>query len=408
MREQLITPISSERTFLRPRATRGLAWAAWGVCILLILSALTIWFLGGGNLLLHASVLFISIAFACFGTVGALIALQRPKNTIGWIFCLVGIGTGITDFSGAYTSFGTAHGHVLLPGSGIVSWLGNTIWPLNWGLMLVFLPLLFPNGHLLTRHWRIVSWLAAMMILLSMLISQLAHFGPASSASSWSDLGSLINLLELPLTIAALISLILRFRRARERERQQIKWLTYGTTIMATLIVGGVLLLPDPNGLFQLIFPVAIICLPLSIGISILRHRLYDIDVLINRTLVYGTLTALLALIYFGLIFALQDLLGGIIKSNNDVAIVISTLSIAALFQPLRTRIQRVIDRRFYRQKYDAARTLAAFSATLRDEVDLHQLREHLLTVVEKTVQPTHVSLWLRRDEQRRTPHTGV
>ena len=408
MREQLITPLSSERTFLSPRATRSLAWAAWGICILLIFSALTIWFLGGGNPLQHASVLLISIAFACFGTVGALIALQRPKNTIGWIFCLVGIGTGITDFSGAYTSFGTAHGHVLLPGSGIVSWLGDTIWPLNWGLMLVFLPLLFPNGQLLTRHWRIVSWLAAMMILLSMLISQLAHFGPASSASSWSDLGSLINLLELPLTIAALISLILRFRRARERERQQIKWLTYGTTIMATLIVGGVLLLPDPNGLFQLIFPVAIICLPLSIGISILRHQLYNIDVLINRTLVYATLTALLALIYFGLIFALQDLLGGIIKSNNDVVIVISTLSIAALFQPLRARIQRVIDRRFYRQKYDAARTLAAFSATLRDEVDLHQLREHLVTVVEETVQPTHVSLWLSKGEHRRTPNAGV
>jgi K+-sensing histidine kinase KdpD len=177
---------------------------------------------------------------------------------------------------------------------------------------------------------------------------------------------------------------------------------------MATLIVGGVLLLPDPNGLFQLIFPVAIICLPLSIGISILRHQLYNIDVLINRTLVYATLTALLALIYFGLIFALQDLLGGIIKSNNDVVIVISTLSIAALFQPLRARIQRVIDRRFYRQKYDAARTLAAFSATLRDEVDLHQLREHLVTVVEETVQPTHVSLWLSKGEHRRTPNAGV
>ncbi|GAC1350860.1 MAG: hypothetical protein NVSMB27_37450 [Ktedonobacteraceae bacterium] len=374
----------------------------------MILGALTIWFLGGGNLLQHASVLSISIAFACFGTVGSLIALQRLKNTIGWIFCLVGIGTGITDFSGAYTSFGTAHGHILLPGSGIFNWLGDTIWPLNWGLMLVFLPLLFPNGHLLTRRWRFVSWLAAIMIVLSILTSQLAYLGPTSPASSWSDQGSLINLLELPLTIAALISLVLRFRRAKERERQQIKWLAYGTTIMVTLIVGGVLLLPDPNGLFQLIFPVAIICLPLSIGISILRHRLYDIDVLINRTLVYATLTALLALIYFGLIFASQDLLGEIIKSNNDVAIVISTLSIAALFRPLRARIQRIIDRRFYRQKYDATRTLAAFSAALRDEVDLHQLREHLLTVVEETVQPTHVSLWVRKEEKRRSPLTDV
>jgi hypothetical protein len=400
--------MTSERTILSASTARGLAWAAWCVCIILILSALTIWFWGGGDLLQHSSVLFISIAFACFGTVGALIALQRPKNTIGWIFCIVGIGTGITDFSGAYTTFGAGHGHVLLPGSGIVNWLGGTIWPLNWGLMLVFLPLLFPNGHLLTRRWRIVSWLAAMLILLSVLIAQLEQFGPASSASSWSDLSSNINLFELPLAIAALVSLVLRFRRARERERQQIKWLTYGTTIMVTLIVGAVLILQDPNGLYQLIFPVAIACLPLSIGISILRYRLYDIDILINRTLVYGILTALLALIYFGLIFALQGLFRGIISSNNNVAIVISTLSIAALFQPLRARIQRVIDRRFYRRKYDAARTLAAFSATLRDEVDLHQLREHLVTVVEETMQPTHVSLWLRKDEQGRTPIIDV
>jgi hypothetical protein len=297
---------------------------------------------------------------------------------------------------------------VFLPGSGIFNWLGDTIWPLNWGLMLVFLPLLFPNGHLLTRRWRIVSRMAAIMILLSLLTSQLAYLGPASSVSSLSDLGGLINLLELPLTIAALVSLILRFRRARERERQQIKWLAYGTTIMVTLIVGGVLLLPAASGLFQLIFSVAIICLPLSIGISILLHQLYDINVLINRTLVYGTLTALLALIYFGLIFALQSLLRGIINTNNEVAIVISTLSIAALFQPLRTRIQRIIDRRFYRRKYDATRTLAAFSATLRDEVDLHQLREHLLTVVEETMQPTHASLWLSKGEHRRTPNAGV
>src|SRR6266702_3918173 len=248
MHERIITPMTRARTPLSSRAVRGLVWVAWGACLLLILSALIIWFLDGGNLLQHLSSLLISIAFACFGTVGALIASQRPKNTIGWIFCIVGIGTGMTDFSGAYASFGTTHGHVLLPGSGIVNWLGDTIWPFNWGLMLVFLPLLFPNGHILTRRWRIVSWLAAMMILLSVLTSQLAHFGPASTASSWSDLGSIISLLALPLAIAALVSLVLRFRRAGERERQQIKWLTYGTAMMATLIVGGVLLLPDPNG----------------------------------------------------------------------------------------------------------------------------------------------------------------
>jgi hypothetical protein len=147
-------------------------------------------------------------------------------------------------------------------------------------------------------------------------------------------------------------------------------------------------------------FHVAVLLIPLSIGFSILRYRLYDIDVLINRTLVYGSLTALLALLYFGLIVALQSLFQGLFKQNNAVAIVVSTLFIFALFQPLRRRIQAIIDRRFYRRKYDAAKTLEAFSATLRNEVDLSQLREHLVAVVEETMQPTFVSLWLRPTQQ--------
>ena len=163
-----------------------------------------------------------------------------------------------------------------------------------------------------------------------------------------------------------------------------------------------------PQEVWIIIWPIVLLLIPLSIVFSILRYRLYDIDVLINRTLVYGSLTALLALLYFGLIFVLQSLFQGMFHQNNAVAIVVSTLVIAALFQPLRRRLQALIDRRFYRRKYDAARTLAAFSTTLRNEVDLTQLSEHLLAVVQETMQPAHISLWLRKTERERKPNPNA
>jgi asparagine N-glycosylation enzyme membrane subunit Stt3 len=210
-------------------------------------------------------------------------------------------------------------------------------------LLLVFLPLLFPDGRLLTRHWRIVGWLAAVLALLSMLagwlsLTNVEVFGKGMSADFWSSLSDTFNLLELPLTVAALVSLILRFMRAKERERQQIKWLTYGTAILAVLIIGSIFVLNDPNSpIYALIFDLAILLLPLSIGISILRNQLYDIDRLINRTLVYGSLTVSLALVYAGLVVGLQSLAhlftGQV--SQFPIVIVASTLAIVALFQPL-------------------------------------------------------------------------
>jgi hypothetical protein len=388
-----------------PGMAQRLAWIAWGICVSLILAATVIWFLEGGNLLQHAHIIFTGIAFGLFGTVGALIVWQRPRNTIGWILCTVGIGTGMTDFSGAYAAYGMVKGHLPLPGTGVFNWLGNTVWPINWVLLLVFLPLLFPDGRLLTQRWSIVGWLAAVLAFLSMLASWLSLanldlFGKVIPSDFWSSLSVNFNLLVLPLTIAALISLVLRFIRAKERERQQIKWITYGTAIMAVLIIGSFFVLNNPDSPTSgLIFGLAIMLLPLSIGISILRNQLYDIDRLINRTLVYGTLTVILAAVYVGLVIGLQALLRGLISQDNSVAIVISTLAIAALFQPLRRRIQRIIDLRFYRSKYDAAKTVAAFSATLRQEVDLDQLREQLLAVVQETMQPAPVSLWLRPPE---------
>jgi len=194
-------------------------------------------------------------------------------------------------------------------------------------------------------------------------------------------------------------------------QRQQTKWVVYSLAVTFILVIGLF-------GIPSLIFPVLVqngslfssvasfvanalfILLPISFGVAILRYRLWDVDVLINRTLVYGTLTVILTVVYVGLVIGLQALLHGIISQDNSVAIVVSTLVIAAFFQPLRKRIQKVIDRRFYRRKYDANKIIAAFSATLRGEVELTHLSEGLVAVVEETMQPAHVSLWLPKPQQ--------
>jgi hypothetical protein len=265
---------------------------------------------------------------------------------------------------------------------------------------------LFPNGRLVPR-WMGLFLLFAMISIVSTVIPPTLRFGP----SNLSDL--LGGLLTVVSVVSIIFSQIYRYRRVSTRvERQQTRWVVSGIIIV---LIGVFVVLPIVDNLFptlnqpnvpssqifgQLDYPLLLLSLPLSIGIAILRYRLWDIDRIINRTLVYGILTIILALVYFGLIFALQFLLSGIISQNNDVAIVVSTLIIAALFQPLRHRIQRIIDRRFYRSKYDAAKIIANFSSTLREEVDLDTLSEHLVAVVQETMQPAHVSLWLRKPER--------
>jgi hypothetical protein len=265
---------------------------------------------------------------------------------------------------------------------------------------------LFPNGRFVPRWTR---WI----VILGIGVSIFFIFFPSATQSVIS------GILYFSVLLGLVIAQVYRYRRvSTPAQRQQTKWVVYSLAVTFILVIGLF-------GIPSLIFPVLVqngslfssvasfvanalfILLPISFGVAILRYRLWDVDVLINRTLVYGTLTGLLALVYFGLIIGLQYLLRGLINQTNDVAIVISTLAIAALFQPLRRRIQSMIDRRFYRRKYDAVKTLAAFSAPLRNEVDLNQLREQLVAVVEETMQPTFVSLWLRpptHDGKQRAP----
>ena len=270
--------------------------------------------------------------------------------------------------------------------------------------MLVFL--LFPSGQFVPSFTR---WIFIVLLVGQVLLT----FFPQASFTRSAPVIPLVWLVFLcELAIAALVQLY-RYRRvSRPRERQQTKWVVFGfacSTTVGILVTVPPLMFPvlaSPGSLYPLAYNqvgfLLTLSLPFSFGFAMLHSRLWDIDIIINRTLVYGALTVILTTVYVGLVIGLQTLLRGIISQDNSIAIVISTLAIAALFQPLRRRIQQLIDRRFYRSKYDAAKTVAAFSATLRNEVDLDQLREQLLAVVQETMQPTHVSLWLRPPEHGR------
>ena len=329
--------------------------------------------------------------------VSTLIIWRRPDDRIAFIVALMLVTLGPIIV-------------VADPPAASPWWVPNACLTFLTGFLLVLVFLLFPTGQFVP-HW--MRW-----TLVVFLVGDISSFFPDTPLLpnvSVSQPGWLVVVGELT-TVAA--AQLYRYRRVSSpRERQQTKWVVFGlavpiTVYMLLTVLGlffpmlaqrsPLLLLASNEAGFTL--PLFI---PLSFGFAMLRSRLWEIDVLINRTLVYGTLTVILTAVYVGLVIGLQALLRGIISQDNGVAIVISTLVIAALFQPLRHRIQRVIDRRFYRSKYDAVKTVAAFSATLRQEVDLDQLREHLLAVVQETMQPAHVSLWLR-PPQRTSDHRAV
>jgi hypothetical protein len=344
---------------------------------------------------------FFAIISAISCAVGFIIFWRRSDDWLALLAAFFLVMSNITPSSSnpAY-ALALAYPVFALPFS-LVSFLGQVS-------PLVFF-LLFPNGRLVPRWMGLILPLVIIWAFLNSFPSPTSPFD--TNWPRWLYLP-----VNLELLVALIYSQIYRYRRiSTPVQRQQTKWIVLGVTVVVGFYIGIYVIsllfpsLQNPNSLGEVIgsivfldilFPVVLLLIPLSIGFSILRYRLYDIDVLINRTLVYGSLTALLALLYFGLIFALQSLFQGMFHQNNAVAIVVSTLAIAALFQPLRRRIQAIIDRRFYRRKYDAAKTVEAFSATLRNEVDLSQLSENLLAVVQETMQPAHVSLWLRKPQQ--------
>lgn len=362
-------------------------------------------------------------AFFAFPVVGALIVTQRPSNTVGWIFCAIGLGTAFTSFSAAYVQHALATNAGGAFAFGLIDAVGTAVWSLNLGLGLLLLSA-FPDGKPLPGAWRLAFWVDVVTVA-AVVLADLVHPGPleanglAVNPLGIAVLGPVLpaidtagHLLFIPLVLVAVASVIVRFRRAAGTQQSQIKWFAYGSGLLV-LIIAITVIASDaltPSGqvssnsvLSNVGFSLAFVMLPAGAGIAVLRYRLYDIDVLINRTLVYGSLTLALAAVYFGSVAAIQSLATRLTGERTlpPAAVVAPTLLIAALFAPLRRRLQRFIDRRFYRGKYDAAETLATFGAALRSEVDLPRLNEHLLTAVEEAMQPAHLSLWLQPSEGR-------
>jgi hypothetical protein len=356
------------------------------------------------------------LPFVAFATVGALVASRRPKNPIGWIFCAVGLSNLLWAFASKYAIYALLTREGSLPGAEIMAWLGmGWIATLSWGLMATFLLLLFPTGKLVSPRWRPVAWLTAIALTLAIVVQAIAP-GPMTEETpaitnpigieSAAVIIPVVENVGMPLLMAAVLasaaSLVVRYRRSRGDERQQLKWFAYSAALLAISILLGLMsnFMPvlefGPYGSALQILGVCSI--PIAVAIAILRYRLYDIDILINRTLVYGLLTATLVAVYFGGIVLLQRLFVALTGEKSTLAVVASTLVIAAVFNPLRSRVQAFVDRRFYRRKYDARKTLETFSAKLRQETDLEALNEELVGVVAETLQPAHVGLWLRSD----------
>ena len=352
------------------------------------------------------------VAALAFSTVGVLVASRQRKNPIGWLLLGTGILYAFEVFTGNYSTYALFAEPGYLPGGLVAAWLTSWVW-ISGGSLILFVFLFFPDGRLPSPRWRPVAWLVLANTALSVApyafapgpLEELSEgspvinpFGIEGSAGILDLFASISTLLLAPIALAVVFAFILRFRRARGEERQQIKWVAYAVALFAAVVI-MVSVWPslDTSVVGNVLFLVAFLAIPSAMALAMLRHRLYDIDVIVNRTLVYGALTLSLALIYFGSIALLQEILTALTGSDSQLAVVASTLVIAALFNPIRRRIQGFIDRRFYRRKYDAEKTLAAFGTKLRDEVDLENLTAALVAAVEQTVQPAHVSLWLSR-----------
>jgi hypothetical protein len=419
-------------------STRAASWLAWSLCALsVLLCAASIvlyvatrsvqppsnWGTGGDS-----AVLIVILPFLTFPLVGALIASKRPNNPVGWICLAVGIIWMIMPISSSYGVYGLVVRPSSVPFPAAIGSLGEWMWAPAVGLFGIYLILLFPDGRLPSRRWRPIAWLSGAVIVL-VSAGFILSPGPMDGLGGvrnpfglekypWLADATLGVMVLLPLCIlVSAISLVLRFLHSEGEQREQIKWLAFAASILglgfSSYIIPSFFVVEDPTGgagplwvnLLEDAVTLSFAGVPVAVGIAILRYRLYEIDTLINRTLVYGSLTVMLALVYLGGVAMTQAIFRVVTGQEHQpqLAVVVSTLVIAAMFNPLRRRIQAFTDRRFYRSKYDARKTLERFSAKLRDETDLDALSDDLVGVVKETMQPSHISLWLRPDMDSKT-----
>jgi hypothetical protein len=396
-------------------------WAPWllllGACVasVAVVGALAV----GGTV--DASSVGLLVPGTSFAIVGALLAARRPGNAVGWLCLALGLTGSLQIAARAYATHGLIDDPGSLPAAELAAWLVGWLGIPPIFVLTMLLPLLFPTGRPPSPRWRPVLWLVLVTLAANIFISAFGP-GPLSAAPEVvNPMGlEMLEGLIAPLQgafiwffmISVLLcaaSLVARYRRARGPERQQLKWFYYAFLLVIGTFVGGasvggllaagdaaaVIESPLYVALWSVVFPATAMTIPIAIGIAVLRYRLYDIDLIINRTLVYGALTAILAAAYVGAIAVLQVVLQPFTQ-GSQLAVAASTLVVAALFQPLRARIQRVVDRRFYRSRYDAERTVDRFAGRLRDELDLAALSTELIGAVGETVRPARAGLWLR------------
>jgi len=392
----------------RHLATAGaiIALGAVAACVVLIVAIVR----AGGSDAFSAGTIGGLNLIVSYVIVGWLVASRRSDNPIGWVFLAIGLSLAVEVFA----SLGTIYGLVAAPGSlplaDVLSWVAVWAWVPGFTLLVTFSLLLFPDGRLPSPRWRPVAWLSiVMMVLLGIPVAIVAWplRGITLATGSLDELGGaagvirqiqFIGFLLIPVVApASIAALVTRFRRSTGQERQQLKWFTYAAIPEIGFLVSSQFLTVPPAVQLPAAFLIAPL-LPLAAGVAILRYRLYDIDRIISRTVSYGAVTGILAVVYVGTILVSQTVLASFF-SGNSVAVAASTLVVAALFQPLRRWVQRVVDRRFNRSRYDAERTVEAFGARLRDEVDLANLKAEVRLVVAATVTPTAVGLWIRQPD---------